>query len=182
MLPQYGLRATLAGADHNDGYCEDEREHRQLNPRQSREHGKPDECQLSLVRGLGERPGCGVHSGEYEGIRERLRGDVRGVDEVGHERGQRRNGECDARAQAQSAGQKVDGYRGERHRQRSDRLHDAIGEGDIAQEPGGGGDERLQEGREMSGTAADQRTTRLGERTTERRIDVFVGKEGRRRP
>src|SRR5581483_2531576 len=69
----------------------------------------------------------------------------------------------------------------ERHRKRPDRLHEAVRNCDVVHEPGGSGDERLQQGREVGGTSADQGPTRLDQGAAELGVDVLVGKEDRGR-
>ena len=94
---------------------------------------------------------------------------------------ERSDAERDARRQAEPPREPVDGNRRQGHGEGSDRLRQVIRDADITHEPGRRGEQRLEERREVRRMASDEWAAGLGDRTSQRRVEVFVAEvDGRR--
>ena len=122
-----------------------------------------------------------VDRAEHERVRDRLREDVRHIEEVGDEDGEHRGREREALREVEPASEQEDRHRGEGHRDGVQGLRQAQRNARVAEEPERCGEDRLEEGREAGGVAADRRPARRRQLVCERRVDVLVGEEERGR-
>jgi hypothetical protein len=137
---------------------------------------------LCARRGPGERGDPGRDGAEDEWIGERLGEDPAGIDQVGQRERERGDAKAEPLREIESPSQPVDRQRRERHGERAEPLDEVVGGADVVHEPGRRGHDRLQQRREVGRLAPHRGQPGLGDRTTERRVEVLVAEVDRRRP
>ena len=180
LLAERGPQPALAQPDRDRRRGEAQRQHAELEPRERGECGKEEEEHLRAASRLGERAHARHDRRERERIGDRLGEHEPRIESVGHEERARRDRDCEPSASAGTPRKQVRGPRRKRERSRLDHLHRPEGRLDVADAPGGGGYERLEERREVRGRAADGRAVQRRKGAPEGGVQVFVGEEVRR--
>ena len=148
---------------------------RELHAREHRQARQRDEEREAARARSVDGVNGGRHSGEHERIRDGLGNDEARQHKRRGRQAQHRRDEREARAEAEPSREQEHRDRGERHERRIDRLHRSVAGLDAsADEPGGRGQQRLEQRQETDVDAADGGARAGGERPAELAVHVFV--------